>query len=183
MDSTGIKVTNRGQWMQDKWNVRKKGYLKIHIAVNVKSKKILSIKVTDEHVHDSKALPELVEDIIKSNKKITIGKLFADGAYEGNDIFRYLSADNGILPCIKVRKNARVRWKKGNFLRNLSVLTQRNDLQRWKDSVSYGQRWIVETVFSVIKRMFGEYVYSVRLKNMIQEMTLKTSLYNKMISI
>ena len=30
-DSTGIKVTNRGQWMQDKWNVKKKGYLKIHI--------------------------------------------------------------------------------------------------------------------------------------------------------
>ncbi|MER5175317.1 MAG: transposase, partial [Candidatus Nitrosocosmicus sp.] len=61
IDSTGIKVTNRGQWMKYKWNVRKKGYLKIHIAtVNVKSKKILSIKVTDEHVHDSKALPELV---------------------------------------------------------------------------------------------------------------------------
>ncbi len=105
-----------------------------------------------------------------------------DGAYEGNDIFRYL-ADNGILPCIKVRKNARVRWKKGNILRNLSVISQKNDLQKWKDSVSYGQRWIVETVFSCIKRMFGEYVYSVRLKNMIQEMMLKASLYNKMISI
>ena len=50
-------------------------------------------------------------------------------------------------------------------------------------SVSYGQRWIVETVFSCIKRTFGEYVYSVRLKNMIQEMMLKASLYNKMISI
>ena len=33
----------------------------------------------------------------------TIGKLFADGAYEGNEVFRYLE-DNGILPCIKVRK-------------------------------------------------------------------------------
>ncbi len=31
-DSTGIKVTNRGlQWMQDKWNIGKKGYLKIHM--------------------------------------------------------------------------------------------------------------------------------------------------------
>ncbi len=180
IDSTGIKVTNRGQWMGDKWKVRKKGYLKIHIAVNVKSKKILSIKVTDEHVHDSKVLPELVENIIKSNK--IIGKIFADGAYEGNDIFRYLG-DNGILPCIKVRKNARVGWKKGNILRNLSLLSQKNDLQKWKDSVSYGKRWIVETVFSSIKRMFGEYVYSVRLKNMIQEMMLKVSLYNKMISI
>ena len=68
IDSTGIKVTNRGQWMREKWNVRKKGYLKIHVAVNVKTKKILSMmKVTDEHVHDSKALPELIEDIIKSD--------------------------------------------------------------------------------------------------------------------
>ncbi len=93
IDSTGIKVTNRGQWMQDKWNMskNKKGYLKIHVDVNVKTKKILSImKVTDEHVHDIKALPELVENIIKSNNMTAIGKLFADGAYEGNEIFRYL---------------------------------------------------------------------------------------------
>ncbi len=30
INSTGIMVTNRGQWMRrDKWKVRKKGYLKI----------------------------------------------------------------------------------------------------------------------------------------------------------
>jgi hypothetical protein len=182
IDSTGIKVTNRGQWMRDKWNMRKKGYLKIHIATNVKTKEILSIKVTDEHVHDSKALPELVDDIIKSDRTLSIGKIFADGAYDNNDIFKFLS-DNGILLCIKVRKNSKVGWKKGNILRNLSVISQKKDLQKWNDSVSYGKRWIVETVFSSIKRMFGEYVYSVRLKNVIQEMMLKVSLYNKMISI
>jgi hypothetical protein len=70
IDSTGIKATIRGQLMQDKWNVRKKGYLKIHVAINIKTKKILSMKVTDvEHVQDSKALPELVDNIIKSDKK------------------------------------------------------------------------------------------------------------------
>ena len=45
VDSNGIQVTNRGQWIREKWDVRnnnKKGYVKIHIiAVNVKSKKIL----------------------------------------------------------------------------------------------------------------------------------------------
>ncbi len=170
--------------MQDKWNLskNKKGYLKIHIAVNVKTKKTLSMTITDEHIHDSKALPELIENIIKPDSIESIGKLFADGTYESNNIFRYLG-DNGILSCIKVRKNARVGWKKGNILRNLSVLAQRNDLQGWKDSASYGQRWIVETMFSCLKIMFGEYVYSVRLKNIIQEMMLKASLYNKMISI
>jgi hypothetical protein len=86
---------------REKWRVKKKGYLKIHVAVNVKTKKILSIKVTDEHVHDSKALPELIENIIKSEDMSTttttttaIGKLFGDGAYECNEIFRYLE-DNG----------------------------------------------------------------------------------------
>ncbi len=86
--------------MKEKWNVKnKKGYLKIHVAVNVKTKKkILSIKVTDEHVHDSKVLPELVQNIIKSNN-VTASKLFADGAYDSNGVFRCL-ADNGILPCL-----------------------------------------------------------------------------------
>jgi hypothetical protein len=98
------------------------------------------MKVTDdEYVRDSsKALLELVNDFVKSDSSMTsttIGKLFADeGAYDGNDIFRYL-ADNGILPCIKVRKNSRVRWKKENILRNLSIISQKKDLQKWKDSI------------------------------------------------
>ncbi len=150
IDSNGIKVTNGGQWMQDKWNLskNKKGYLKIHIAVNVKTKKTLSMTITDEHIHDSKALPELIENIIKPDSIESIGKLFADGTYESNNIFRYLG-DNGILSCIKVRKNARVGWKKGNILKNLSVMAQRNDFQKWKDSVSYGKMWIVELYFPV----------------------------------
>ena len=108
-------------------------------TVNAKTKKILAMQVTDEHVLDNKALPVLVYGMIKSNNVTTaaataataIGKLFADGAYDSNDIFEIL-ADNGILPCIKVRKNSRIRWRKGNSLRNLSGLVQKNNLQKWK---------------------------------------------------
>ncbi len=75
-----------------------------------------------------------------------------------------------------------MRCKKGNVLKSISFISKK-DLYRWNDVEDYGQRWIVEIVFSSIKRMFEEYVYSVRLENMIQEMILKSSLYNKMISI
>ena len=37
IENTGIKFTNRGQWLRDKWSVIKKGYLKIHVAVNIKA--------------------------------------------------------------------------------------------------------------------------------------------------
>ena len=87
------------------------------------------------------------------------------------------------MPCIKVRKNARVK-KTNHIFRNLSVISQKkNGLQRWKDSVSYGKRWIAETVFSCLKRTFGEYVYSIKFKNMVKEMMIKASLYNKLISV
>ena len=179
IDSTGIKVTNRGEWIRHKWNV-KRGYLKIHLAVDIKKKKILSLQVTSEKVHDGKVLPQLVDDItIKQNKEIDTAIM--DGSYDSNKNFQLLSF-KGIKPAIKVRKNSRCR-KTNHYLRNKAVMMQKNNLQNWKNSVRYGQRWIVESVFSCIKRMFGEYVTAIRFENMIKEMILKASLYNLFQSI
>ncbi len=39
VDSTGIKVTNREEWILDKWNKmarKRKGFVKIHVVVDVK---------------------------------------------------------------------------------------------------------------------------------------------------
>jgi hypothetical protein len=174
IDSTGIKVSNRGEWIRHKWNV-KRGYLKIHIVVDIKKKRILSLQVTSEKVHDGKVLPELIDDItIKQNKVVETAIM--DGSYDSNKNFQFLSF-RGIQPVIKVRKNSRCR-KTNHYLRNKTVKMQKNNLQEWKDNVRYGQRWIVESVFSCIKRMFGEYVTAIRLENMIKEMVLKASLYN-----
>jgi IS5 family transposase len=174
IDSTGVKVTNRGEWIRHKWKV-KRGYLKIHIAVDIKKKRILSLHVTSEQVHDGKVLPKLVDDItIKQNK--VVETVVMDGVYDSNENFQFLSF-KGIHPAIKVRKNARCR-KTNHYLRNKNVQSQKTNLQQWKDSVNYGQRWIVETVFSCIKRMFGEYVTAIRFENMIKEIILKASLYN-----
>jgi hypothetical protein len=179
IDSTGIKVTNRGEWIRHKWKV-KRGYLKIHIAVDIKRKRILSLDVTSEQVHDSKVLPVLIEDItIKQNK--IVDSIIADGSYDNNKNFQFLSF-KGIKPAIKVRKNSRCR-KTNHYLRNKTVKMQKNNLQQWKVSVNYGQRWIVETVFSCIKRIFGEYVTAIKFKNMIKEIMLKASLYNLFQSI
>ena len=47
IDSTGIKVTNRGQWMKREMECKKERIFEnTYVAVNVKSKKILSMKVT-----------------------------------------------------------------------------------------------------------------------------------------
>ena len=105
--------------MRDKWNIRK-DYLKIHIAVDVKTKQILSLKITDEHVHDNKMLPELVEDISKNNN---IQKVLVDGAYDSKDNFKYLD-ELKITSVIKVRKNSSIKNNANCMPRKLSVLEQ-----------------------------------------------------------
>jgi hypothetical protein len=66
LDSTGIGVTNRGEWLlpPHKWNVRRKGYFKIHVVVvDIKKKKIVSLDVTSEEVvHDGTRLKKLVDN-------------------------------------------------------------------------------------------------------------------------
>jgi hypothetical protein len=60
VDSTGIKVSNRGDWIQKKWKV-KRGFIKLHIAVDVKTKQILAIEVTREDVGDGRMFGRLVK--------------------------------------------------------------------------------------------------------------------------
>jgi hypothetical protein len=63
VDSTGIKVTNRGEWIRDKWKKRR-GFIKIHVAVNIKTKKIVSMEVTKEDVVDGKMLKPLTRQAV-----------------------------------------------------------------------------------------------------------------------
>jgi hypothetical protein len=75
--------------MQHKWHVRKKGYLKVHVAVDIKKKRILSLEVTSgEEVHDGKMLNKLVDSASENNN---LKGILADGMYDSNRNFRYLS--------------------------------------------------------------------------------------------
>src|SRR5215467_7748987 len=177
---TGIKVANRGEWMRHKWHVRK-GYLKIHVAIDIKKKRILSLEGTSEEVQDSKMLKKLVDNVSENNK--TKGVL-TDGMYDSNNNFRYLSK-NHIKPGIKTRRNSKIKSTNCRP-RNMSVLRQQTNpkrWKRWKRSVSYGKRWMVETVFSCIKRMFGEYVNARKFHNMTKELIIKASLYNMFVAM
>ena len=47
--------------MRHKWHVRK-CYLNVHVTVDVKQKRIVSLEVTSEDVHDGKMLKKLIDN-------------------------------------------------------------------------------------------------------------------------
>jgi len=171
VDSSGIKVSNRGEWIHKKWKV-KRGFIKIHIAVDTKTKQILAIEVTKEDVGDGRMLKRLVDG---SASKVVLKGVVADGAYDSKNNFRMLS-DRGIDPLIRVRKNASLKGG-GCMPRKFAVVEQLGNAD-WRRERGYGYRWMVESAFSSIKRLFGEYICAVKWPNIVKELLLKASIYN-----
>lgn len=171
VDSTGIKVSNRGEWIRKVWKV-KRGFIKVHIAVDTKTKQILAIEVTKENVGDGKMLGRLVES---SGRKGNVRRVLADGAYDSKNNFRML-ASNNIEAVIRVRKNASLKGG-GCMPRKFAVLEQLGN-DGWRHEKGYGYRWMAESAFSSLKRIFGEYITSVRWKNIFNELLLKASIYS-----
>ncbi|MCE2507704.1 MAG: transposase, partial [Nitrosopumilaceae archaeon] len=64
VDSTGIKNSNRGEWIRVKWNVRR-GFFKMHILVDVDTRCILEFCLTDMNGGDAAQLPGLMSGLLK----------------------------------------------------------------------------------------------------------------------
>jgi len=177
VDASGVKVHNGGDWIRKVWKV-KKGYLKIHFAVNVKTKQVVAMDVSSEKIHDGKRLKRLVN---KAKKNVRVKRVLGDGAYDSRSNFNFLS-QREIKPIIRVRRNSTVK-SKGCMARKLAVIEQKQFKPKaWSRIHRYGYRWSVESAFSVIKRTFGEYVSAKKYVNMAKEMLIKAYIYNNFIA-
>jgi hypothetical protein len=75
-----------------------------------------------------------------------------------------------------VRKNSSLKGN-GCMPRKFAVVEQFGN-EGWRKMRGYGYRWMVESAFSCLKRVFGDYVCAVKWPNMVKELLLKASIYN-----
>jgi hypothetical protein len=174
VDSTGMKVTNRGDWMREKHGVERRGWIKVHVAVDVKTRKPITFEITDERTPDYIMVKSLLGDV-------NLEDSLMDGAYDKEDVFRYLKKKGVNLPGIKIRKNA---IAKVDSERADSVLEfQKFGYESWRIVHQYGRRWAVESVFSAIKRIFGETVRATSIEGMFNEVRRMLTFYSIILSV
>lgn len=126
IDSSGIKVRTRGEWMREVWKVHR-GWIKVHIAVNVKTKEIVGIEVTDEIVGDSRMFGSLIDQSKQNLQGSEIVQANVDGAYDTKDAFNKL-AENKITPAIKITANTSTKAR-GSPLRKPCQRVPENGMQ------------------------------------------------------
>jgi hypothetical protein len=119
-------------------------------------------------------LSRLVEDVVKS-KHMTVRKVFADGAYHSNEIFKCLT-DKVIMPCIKVRSNTRLRKlpiiSLEIYQSYISEEKQFTKLDRHRKLLWKKEMDCRNSIFIYKKNVCWRICYSVKFNNMRQEMII-----------
>jgi hypothetical protein len=162
VDSTGMKVTNRVEWIRMRGVMKRRGWV-----YEAKGKKIVEFKVTDERGQDCKEglemLKELCEKTKRSNKRIR--KVIADAGYDTQEIFNYLS-ERCIEAVIKLRRNL-----------SRIIRYMRDSGGNWSRELGYNKRWLIGSFFSSYKKFFGEHVNSIK-KEIFFKLLIMNSFYS-----
>lgn len=171
-DATGIKVSNRGEWMRQKWKVRR-GWIKVVTLANKKGK-IIDVRVGIESLNENESFREMLCIHHES-----ISKAFGDGTYdtiENFDLCRRLN----IEPIFKIRENASDNAHGSMFRKEHVKEYKKIGYKKWSKKKRYGNRWLcTEVLYSAVKRMEGEYVRATKEENMFHEAKMKFWIYNK----
>jgi hypothetical protein len=178
VDASGLTITKKGDYIEQKWIRKRKEFIKLHIAVDAKSEKIISFRVTKGNVHDSKKFSPMIREV---SEGYDIDKAYADKAHDNRRSFNLLDKLN-IEPAIQIRKNASMKAKGCPLRRDEVLLIRELGYDRWKQLKDAGRRWIAEIVFSSLKRVLGEDLLSKKFKAQKVEAGLKVMLYNKFMS-
>ncbi|KZX17417.1 transposase DDE domain protein [Methanobrevibacter cuticularis] len=165
LDGTGHSCDQASRYYIDKIKKQskkwRKSYTKNQIAIDTRTQIILTHRVAKGPRHDSKDAIALIR---KTKKYKPIG-FSLDKAYDSEEIHKVIHEELNASSLIPLKKRA----KKGKYrIGSRSIFTK----------PKYHQRSIVETVISVIKRIFGDknQSRSDRLRN--KETKLKNLCYN-----
>jgi hypothetical protein len=87
--------------LREKHGVERKGWIKVHIAADVETKKPITFEITDERVTDQEMVKPQLKDIRPK-------EALMDGA-DKEKAFKFMKEKGVIMPDITIRKNAVVK--------------------------------------------------------------------------
>lgn len=173
VDGTGIKFSNRGEYIRHKWRVQR-GWIKTSIVIDRFTKELLDVEVCVESTHDTKLAMKHLDNL----QDVKIKDMAADGAYYVEDFYKALK-NNNIKPVIKIRVDASTNGL-DPMHRAVREMKRLGGYEPWRDKYQYSHRWNIEGYNSSTKRLFGENVKMHKLQNCLKEAKHKFVNYERM---
>src|SRR4051812_23614353 len=157
IDATGLKVYGAGEWLTEKHGERgQRTWRKLHLAVDPDSGEILASALTTTEEGDPALAAPLLERIPAPIPSVT-----ADGAYEGNPVYRAVAERQPAPPAVVVIPPRATAVPSPSADTAPSQRDQHirmiRDMGRlgWQKAVGYGRRSLGETAVFRYKTIIG----------------------------
>lgn len=178
VDSTGIKMTGEGEWKTRKHGASyRRQWRKVHLGIDAETLDIRAIEVTTNAVGDAPTLPDLLAQIPKNERILSVG---GDGAYDTRGCHAAIAA-RGADAVIPVRRNGRPWTKDGPGVdaRNEALRATRH-LGRaiWKKWSGYHRRSLAETKMHCFK-LLGDRVAARTFDRQTTELKVRAAVLNR----
>ena len=170
-DSTGFSYLRFVRWFDvrtDKFRT-KKGWVKMHAIVDIRTRVIIDYMVTDSVTADINGLYVMLHRL-----GLGMGMFCLDSAYLAREMCDLISA-MGMVPRIKPKSNT-VRNAKGSQAWRGMVDSYMDDREAFDSE--YHQRSIIESVFAALKKMYEDCTRCRRPDNRAREILIRTTCYN-----
>src|SRR5918999_2293440 len=157
IDATGLKVHGAGEWLVEKHGGRgRRTWRKLHLAVDPGSGEILASELTTSEEGDASQVGPLLERITGPIASVT-----ADGAYDGEPVYRAVAArqpDPPVAVVVPPRASAVANRTSGTVPSPRDVhirMIEDRGRMGWQKAVGYGRRSLGETAVFRYKAIIG----------------------------
>jgi DDE family transposase len=182
LDSTGLKLFGTGEWNSEKHRRARRFWRKLHLAVDAETGEIVASVLTGKEAADAGQVPVLLEQA-----QGEIANVMADGAYDGEPVYRAIEARQPQAPpsiVIPPRRSAVLssRTDTDPSQRDGHIrLIQEQGHSAWRKATGYGRRSLVETAIGRYKALIGPRLQARTLANQQGEVALGVEVLNRMI--
>ena len=180
LDTTGLKVYGEGEWCAKRYGGKSK-WVKLHVAIDKKSGKLILAEVTREHIHDTAYLEKALK---RCNRKK--GRVLFDGIADSARCYELSQRYNKKLitpPSRKaiIRKEA-IYEDRNQALRAIKGLGG-DEIARsiWGKLSGYSKRVVIESKIAAWKKVLGSNLKSKSQDRIRKEVKLKAMIFNQMV--
>ncbi|RLI51054.1 MAG: IS5 family transposase [Candidatus Thorarchaeota archaeon] len=146
---------------------KKKDFVKVMGASDMRHQLVLAVRIRKKSRHDNVDFRPLMRKVRRKGK-IDVG--VGDKAFDAEKNHKLMRDELGALFIAPLRNEEVPVWRtKGEY---------RKKLKRYFPKKTYNQRSKKETVISVVKRCYGDTVYSTKFSNQKKEICYKVIAYN-----